>query len=77
MSEQKTQTDFLKRVAEVQDKIINAESFGDFTEFSDEDGCVLFTIRDLGKDKGIEFDFYDDSYIFLEKDIERNSNATA
>jgi hypothetical protein len=53
------QNTFIKMVEDVFKKCVHYDTFGDVTEFSDEDGCVLMTATQTGRNT-IQFRFNDD-----------------
>lgn len=52
---------FLYYIRMYQDSIEGRESYGNTTEFYDEDGCVLFIVEYLPEENAMKFKFADES----------------
>lgn len=48
--------DFLTRIDEVYKNAVGTEDYGEYTEFFDEDGCVIMRMRTISENK-TEFSF--------------------
>ena len=67
---EKIQDDFLKKVLYVQNNCIGSESFGDTTEFYDEDGIVLMTVDQSNSNKMVfSFDYGEEVYEFEKNNL--------
>lgn len=55
-TEKEINDEFLGYIRQHQESVYGFESYGDGSEFFDEDGCVLFTIREIDKEN-IAFKF--------------------
>lgn len=63
---------FLGYIRKHQDNVIGVESYGDESEFYDEDGCVLFTTRPNEEQNGLVFMFpeAEEEFLFLSMDMQ-------
>ena len=65
--EENTKNEFLDLIRKYQDKVVGYETYGDTTDFYDEDGCVLFTTTpDQEKPNYLVFNFpeIEESFVF-------------
>ena len=70
INENKTKNDFLKYIRKHQDNVVGVESYGEESEFYDEDGCVLFITKPNEQYDAIVFMFPETNEEFLFKIIE-------
>lgn len=72
--DKKLEKDFIEKINKVYDKCEGNESYGNVTEFYDEDGVVLMTAEDKD-DKTIIFTFTDDESIYEYKISDKNEDV--
>ena len=76
-----TQVEFIERIKDVENKSVGHETYGNVTEFYDEDGVVLMvsTIKEDDEETGLqatEFSFKSDKYTEEEVNEEEASSFT-
>lgn len=72
--EVKLQRDFLECVKDVEKQFQGHETYGDFTEFYDEDGVVLLTISEKEENQDALLFYFttnDQSYLLKNSEIKR------